>query len=83
VKLKTRGYPGITFNGIVTKISSQTEAGELHPIFVVTAHASNAELLMKPGMTGHAKIYCGKRPVYEVVLWRVVRWFRVEIWSWF
>ncbi len=83
VKLKVRGYPGLTFNGVVTRISGQAESGELQPVFVVTAEAANTNGLMKPGMTGHAKIYCGKWPAYKVLLWRIVRWFRVEFWSWY
>jgi putative peptide zinc metalloprotease protein len=83
VKLKVMGYPGETLTGVVTKISGQTEKGALQPVFVVTAKAPNTLGLMKPGMTGRAKIYCGKWPIYRVLLWRVVRWFRVEAWSWF
>jgi multidrug efflux pump subunit AcrA (membrane-fusion protein) len=83
VKLKARGYPGVTFDGVITKISGQTETGELQPVFAITAHVSNTDGLMKPGMTGRAKIYCGKQPIYKVLLWRMVRWFRVEFWSWF
>ena len=83
VKFKTRSYPGITFAGKITKIAEQTEKGELQPIFVVTAEAPNPEALLKSGMTGHAKIYCGKKPAYKIILQRVVRWFRVEFWGWY
>jgi putative peptide zinc metalloprotease protein len=83
VKLKVRGYPGTTFEGIVSKISGQTESGALQPVFVVTAMAINVDGLLKPGMTGHAKIYCGKMPAYKIAFWRVIRWFRVEFWSWY
>jgi multidrug efflux pump subunit AcrA (membrane-fusion protein) len=89
VILKARGYPGETFEGVVTKISGQSEAGGVQsygsagPVFVITANVANTKGLMKPGMTGRAKIYCGKWPIYKVLLWRVVRWFRVEFWSWF
>jgi hypothetical protein len=78
-----RGYPALTFDGVVTQISGQTEAGELQPVFIITADACNNHGVLKPGMTGHAKIYCGKRPVYKILLWRIVRWFRVEFWSWY
>jgi multidrug efflux pump subunit AcrA (membrane-fusion protein) len=54
VKLKARGYPGRTFNGHITRISGQTEAGGLQPVFVVTAEAPNDVGIMKPGMTGRA-----------------------------
>ena len=83
VKFRTRSYPGITFHGEVTIVAEQTEAGQLQPIFVVTAVAPNPDRLLKPGMTGHAKIYCGKRPAYKILLWRLVRWFRVEFWGWY
>jgi multidrug efflux pump subunit AcrA (membrane-fusion protein) len=83
VKLKVRGYPGLTFDGVVAQISSQTESGQLQPVFIVTAKAYNNHSLLKPGMTGHAKIYCGKRPISKILLWRAVRWFRVEFWSWY
>jgi hypothetical protein len=89
VRLKVRGYPGKTFVGKATRISGQTEkssaqlSASASPVFVVTAEAANVGGFMKPGMTGRAKIYCGKQPVYRVALWRIVRWFRVEFWSWF
>lgn len=83
VKFKTRSYPGITFEGKITRIAEQTEQGELQPIFVVTAEASNPEGLLKSGMTGHAKIYCGKERVYKILFRRFVRWFRVEFWGWY
>ena len=83
VRLKARGYPDKTFEGLVTKISGQTESGELQPVFVVTAEAPNTLGLMKPGMTGRAKIYCDKWPIAKIVLWRAIRWFRVEFWSWY
>ena len=83
VKFKTRSYPGITFEGKITKIAEQAEQGELQPIFVVTAEASNPEGLLKSGMTGHAKIYCGKERAYKIFFRRFVRWFRVEFWGWY
>ncbi len=83
VMLKARGYPGETFQGNVTKISGQSETGKIQPVFVITAEVANTNSLMKSGMTGRAKIYCGKWPIYKVLLWRIVRWFRVEFWSWF
>jgi hypothetical protein len=73
----------LTFEGQVTQIAGHTDDGELEPIFMVLAKVPNPEGLLKPGMTGHAKIYCGKRPAYKILLWRIVRWFRVEFWSWF
>lgn len=48
----------------------------------VTTEIDNSDGLLKPGMTGMAKIYCGDRRIAELVLRRLSRTFRVEFWSW-
>jgi multidrug efflux pump subunit AcrA (membrane-fusion protein) len=83
VKFKVRSYPGKTFEGKVTKVPQQGELKENRPVFWITARADNQEFLLKPGMTGQAKIYCGKKPILSVILRKIVRWFRIEVWSWF
>jgi hypothetical protein len=50
--------------------------------FIVTTRIDNRDLLLKPGMTGWAKIYCGPRRIVEVVTRRAARTVRVEVWSW-
>jgi hypothetical protein len=50
--------------------------------FIVTTRIDNPDLLLKPGMTGWAKIYCGPRRIGEVLTRRVARSIRVEVWSW-
>ena len=82
-RAKVKSYPGKTFLGKVTKVPTQGELLDNHTVFWVTAKTSNADFVLKPGMTGRAKIYCGKRPILSIVIRKVVRWFRVEIWSWF
>jgi multidrug resistance efflux pump len=48
----------------------------------VTTEIDNEDGLLKPGMTGMAKIYCGERSVAELIARRMSRTFRVEFWSW-
>jgi hypothetical protein len=48
----------------------------------VTTEIDNPDLLLKPEMTGNAKIICGKRPVFDLVTRRLARYIRVEFWSW-
>jgi putative peptide zinc metalloprotease protein len=50
--------------------------------FIVTTRIDNPDLVLKPGMTGWAKIYCGPRRIVEVLTRRVARTVRVEVWSW-
>jgi multidrug resistance efflux pump len=42
----------------------------------------NGEGLLKPGMTGVAKIYCGERRFVDLVARRLSLTFKVEFWSW-
>jgi hypothetical protein len=49
---------------------------------LVTTEIDNSSLLLKPGMTGQAKIYCGERRIIELIWRRLARMFKVEFWSW-
>ncbi len=83
VKMKARSYPGLTYSGVVKKIEPiaiEDERGR--SIITVSALVDNPEGLLVAGMTGKAKINCGNWPLYKILLWRAVRYLRVEFWSW-
>ena len=85
VVMKARAYFDASFRGKVTAISpvaSKPAEGIAQRNFVVTTQLDNADLLLKPEMSGNAKIYCGERRLYEVLFRRLVRFVRVEFWSW-
>jgi putative peptide zinc metalloprotease protein len=82
VKLKVRSYPFLSFWGKVTKISQIAVTEEHKKIFPVTCKIENEDYLLKSGMSGHAKVYCGKRKLFDVLFRRIVRYLRVEVWSW-
>lgn len=83
VKMKVRSFPGLTYSGVVTRIDPLVVDGvDQKPVIMVTASVANSEGLLKPGMTGKAKINCEKKPIYWLILWRLVRYLRVEFWSW-
>jgi multidrug resistance efflux pump len=96
VALKVRAYPDMTFYGRVTSISTATiQSGsapkEAAPVSAeefsgksirVTTRIDNTSLLLKPGMTGNAKILCGQRRVIDLITRRIARTFKVEFWSW-
>jgi putative peptide zinc metalloprotease protein len=48
----------------------------------VITEIDNSSGLLKPGMTGMAKIYCGERRFIDLITRRLSRTFRVEFWSW-
>ncbi len=83
VKTKVKSYPGKAFYGVVTKVAEQAERYGNKNVFVITSKVSNNDSHLKPGMTGQAKIYCGKRSLINLMTRKIIRWFRVEVWSWF
>ena len=82
VKLKVKSYPFSSFWGKVFKISQKAEKDQAKNIFRVTCKIENESYLLKPGMSGYAKIYCGKRSIFNLLTRRIVSYLRVEVWSW-
>jgi multidrug resistance efflux pump len=48
----------------------------------ITTEIDNSSLLLKPEMTGQAKISCGRRRLLDVMTRRIARTVKVEFWSW-
>jgi HlyD family secretion protein len=48
----------------------------------ITTEIDNPSLLLKPEMTGQAKISCGQRRLLDLVTRRLARTAKVEFWSW-
>lgn len=82
VKLKVKSYPFSSFWGKVLKISQKGEGDQSRNIFKVTCKIENENHLLKPGMSGYAKMYCGKRSIFNLLTRRIVSYLRVEVWSW-
>lgn len=49
---------------------------------LVTTEIDNSSVLLKPGMTGHAKILCGQRRWFDIITRRFARTVKLEFWSW-
>ena len=85
VVLKARSHSDSSFFGTVVSIApianKQAEAGRDRTLTVITA-LDNASLLLKSDMSGNAKIYCGKQRLWNLLTRRLVRYIRVEFWSW-
>ncbi|MCK4385713.1 MAG: efflux RND transporter periplasmic adaptor subunit, partial [candidate division Zixibacteria bacterium] len=82
VKLKVKSYPFSSFWGRVFNISQKAEKDQAKNVFRVTCKIKNEDRLLKPGMSGYAKIYCGKRSIFNLLTRRIVSYLRVEVWSW-
>jgi len=82
VKLKVRSYPFLSFWGKVAKISQIAEVEGTKKFFLITCKIENKDYLLKPGMSGYAKVYCDNRRLASLLTRRIVRYLRVEVWSW-
>jgi len=51
-------------------------------MILVTSVIDNSSLLLKPDMTGKAKIFCGKHTMFDLMKRRLAHTLRVEFWSW-
>jgi len=60
--------------------SSSTASKET--MILVTSVIDNSSLLLKPDMTGKAKIFCGKHTMFDLMKRRLAHTLRVEFWSW-
>jgi putative peptide zinc metalloprotease protein len=76
VRLRVAAYPGHSFNGEVIQFQLGSE-------LIARALVANQGHTLMPGMTGHAKIVCGKTPLGSLIIRKVSRFFRLEVWSWF
>jgi putative peptide zinc metalloprotease protein len=85
IVLKTRAHPHLDFEGSVTAIApvvTEPDDPRSRRTVLVTTQLDNRSGLLKPEMTGHAKIYCGEKRLINVITRRLLRFIKVEFWSW-
>jgi hypothetical protein len=58
------------------------QVGKSPNVVLVNTEIDNQAQLLKPEMTGQARIDCGQRRVVDVVLWHITRYLRVDSFSW-
>jgi len=72
--------------GSITKTTFEaalpSSSGQSSKPILITTEIENEASLLKPGMTGMAKIYCGEHRMIDLLTRRLSRTFRVEFWSW-
>jgi putative peptide zinc metalloprotease protein len=85
VVIKARAFPYKSFYGKISSLATtatKPENGEASRTVLVTTQIDNEGYLLRPEMTGNAKIYCGKRRVIDLMTRRFANYIRVEFWSW-
>ena len=85
VLLKARAVSQTALEGKVTSIApiaTQPEDPRQPRTVRVTTQLDNRSGLLKPDMTGHAKIYSHQQRLIQLISRRLVRFVKVEFWSW-
>lgn len=85
VQIKARAYPGMTFRGTVIGIAPAAAVSDrpsVARVIRVTTEIDNRDSLLKPDMTGYAKIEADERPLITLLGRNLVRTLSVEVWSW-
>jgi len=97
IVVRTRAHPGVAFRGLVTSIAVAADASQAMALptttssgsrsaaaktFLVTSRIDNRTRLLRPGMTGRAKVSCGQHRISDLVGRRLMQTFRVDVWAW-
>jgi putative peptide zinc metalloprotease protein len=81
ITMKARSLPASGFEGRVDFIAPVAQTLNGQQTVVVRSELENPDLLLKPDMTGVAKIYCGERRIVDLATRRMIRWIRTEFWD--
>ena len=81
VTMKARSLPAVDWQGRVDFIAPVAQNVNGQQMVVVRSELQNDDLLLKPEMTGVAKIYCGDRRIVDLMSRRMIRWIRTEFWD--
>jgi multidrug efflux pump subunit AcrA (membrane-fusion protein) len=76
-----RALPDHNFQGRVDFIAPVAELVDGQRMITVRSLILENSGLLKPGMTGVARIYAGKRPIISVATRRMERWIKTEFLS--
>jgi multidrug resistance efflux pump len=80
LSLRPRTLPFETFDAQVDRIAPTAERGEGHGTVAVYCQLQGVSDKLRPGMTGYARIYTGRRPIGATLLERGLRLLRQEFW---
>jgi multidrug efflux pump subunit AcrA (membrane-fusion protein) len=80
VKLKARALPFEAFLTRVDRVAPVAGRGDGQGSVTVYCRLAGAPAELLPDMTGHARVYTGRRPVGAILLDRVLRLVRTEFW---
>jgi putative peptide zinc metalloprotease protein len=80
VELKARALPFETFQTQVAQVAPAAEPGELQSTVNIVCRLDDRRQQLKPGMTGHARIYTSRRRRAQIAADHILRYVRTEFW---
>ena len=80
IRLKARALPFDVFEAKVERISPRAVSGTLQNTVTVYCKLTNSDKHLRSGMTGYARIDCGRGPAGEILAKRALRMLRTEFW---
>jgi multidrug efflux pump subunit AcrA (membrane-fusion protein) len=81
VRIQLASLPTRYFEGKVDFIAQAAHASDGQQVVTVRSYLSNPDGVLKPELTGIAKIYCGPRRIIEIMTRRIGMWIRTEFWG--
>ncbi|HEY1272125.1 MAG TPA: HlyD family secretion protein, partial [Terriglobales bacterium] len=80
VELKARALPYAMLAAHVDRIAPAAGHGETQSTVTLCCRLEAPPAELRSGMTGHARIYCGPRPLGLFLADRALRYLRTEFW---
>jgi multidrug resistance efflux pump len=81
-RVKIWQFPDREFRGQVDTIAPTAEIGDYGKVVLVRILLPNSDDVLRAGFTGHGKIIGPEMPAYQAFTRAIVRFFRIEVWSW-
>ena len=82
IRFRFRVYSDESFLGVVKTIDASVQDDNHNKVVKVVALLENKDARLKSGMTGYAKINGEKMPIWKVLSLAIIRFIKVEVWSW-
>jgi multidrug efflux pump subunit AcrA (membrane-fusion protein) len=80
VELKARALPFETYATRVDRVAPAAGHGDVQSTVIVYCRITEENHELRPGMTGYARIYTGRRSVGRILVERTLRFIRTEFW---
>ena len=79
VELRLASEPGRVLAGRLLRVSPEPTV-DRRRFFRIEVEVANADLGLRPGMTGEARFDAGKAPLATHLVGSLARMFRVDVW---